>query len=89
MGFYVLKSTIKNLQMKGGANNMNDSTTESTIKEKEKVTFLYNMLQVNFYLSKGICPLEIGINSTTKRTWVKFGWYDSTKAYEEWCTRKR
>ena len=73
MGFYVLKSTIKNLQMKGGANNMNDSTTESTIKEKEKVTFLYNMLQVNFYLSKGICPLEIGINSTTKRTWVKFG----------------
>jgi len=75
--------------MKGGANNMNDSTAESTIKEKEKVTFLYNMLQVNFYLSKGICPLEIGINSTTRRTWVKFSWQGSTKAYEEWCTRKR
>jgi len=88
MGFYcVEKHNKKSTNERGGANNMNDSTAESTIKEK--VTFLYNMLQVNFYLSKGICPLEIGINSTTKRTWVKFSWDGSTKAYEEWCTRKR
>jgi len=41
---------------------MNNST-EETSPTKEKVTYLYNMLQANFYLSKGICPLEIGINN--------------------------
>lgn len=55
---------------------------------KEKVTYLYNMLQVNFYLSKGIYPLEIGINSTTHKTWVKFSWHGTTDIYEQWCDRK-
>jgi hypothetical protein len=66
--------------LKGGS-TMNDLV-------KEKPTYLYNMLQVNFYLSRGICPLEIGINSTTRKTWVKFGWNQTTNIYQEWCNRK-
>lgn len=28
---------------------------------KEKVTYIYNFDQINFYLKNGVCPLEIGV----------------------------
>ena len=45
---------------------MNESINETkvetkTIQTKEKVTYLYNILQINYYLSHGICPKQIGI----------------------------
>jgi len=71
---------------------MNESINEKveikTIPTKEKVTYLYNVLQINYYLSHGICPKQIGINSTTKRVWAMFGWDQTTEIFGKWCQRK-
>ena len=77
--------------LKGGT-KMNESINEKveikTIPTKEKVTYLYNVLQINYYLSHGICPKQIGINSTTKRVWAMFGWDQTTEIFGKWCQRK-
>jgi len=62
--FYVSQSCDENI-LKGGT-KMNESINETkvetkTIQTKEKVTYLYNILQINYYLSHGICPKQIGI----------------------------
>jgi len=69
---------------------MNESMNEKVekIQTKEKVTYLYNILQINYYLSHGICPIQIGINSTTKRVWAMFGWDQTTEIFGKWCQRK-
>jgi len=66
---------------------MNNEKIE-IIPTKEKVTYLYNILQINYYLSHGICPKQIGINSTTKRVWAEFGWDQTTEIFGKWCARK-
>ena len=58
------------------------------MKGKSNLVFIYNILQSNFYLSKGVIPLEIGINSLTNRVWLKFNYFESQQAYEEWVKRK-
>jgi len=62
---------------------------ETTIQTKEKVTYLYNVLQINYYLSHEIYPKQIGINSTTKRVWAMFGWDQTTEIFSRWCGRKK
>ena len=70
-------------------NEIINEVKETTINQtKEKVTYLYNILQINYYLSHGICPKEIGINSTTKRVWAMFGWDQTTEIFTRWCQRK-
>ena len=77
--------------LKGGT-KMNEAINEKleikTTPTKEKVTYLYNVLQINYYLSNGICPKQIGINSTTKRVWAMFGWDQTTEIFTRWCQRK-
>ncbi len=55
---------------------------------KEKFAYLYNLDQINYYLSKGICPLEMGIHFQSRRTWCKFSWDGTTNVFSEWCNRK-
>ena len=69
---------------------INEEKVETkTIPTKEKVTYLYNILQINYYLSHGICPKQIGINSTTKRVWAEFSWEGTTEIFGKWCARKK
>jgi len=68
--------------------SINEKLETKTIPIKEKVTYLYNVLQINYYLSHGICPKQIGINSTTKRVWAMFGWDQTTEIFTQWCQRK-
>jgi len=87
----VLQSCDANI-LKGGT-KMNEFINEEkvetkTIPTKEKVTYLYNILQINYYLSHGICPKQIGINSTTKRVWAEFSWEGTTEIFGKWCQRK-
>jgi len=69
-------------------NEIINKVKEETNQKKEKVTYLYNILQINYYLSHGICPKQIGINSTTKRVWAMFGWDQTTEIFGKWCARK-
>jgi len=57
--------------------------------DKEKVTYIYNFDQINFYFSKGICPREIGVHPQTRKSWCKFGWDQTTDVFVEWVTRKK
>jgi len=57
-------------------------------KNKDKVMYIYNPLQANFYMSKGIKPLGTGINPKTNRIWYKFSFNETLEAYSEWCKRK-
>ena len=59
---------------------MNNST-------EEKVTYLYNFDQINFYFSKGICPLEIGFHPVSRKSWCKFSWSGTTDVFHEWCVK--
>ena len=69
-------------------NEIINEVKETTDQPKEKVTYLYNILQINYYLANGICPKEIGINSTTKRVWACFSWDGTTEIFTRWCQRK-
>jgi len=55
---------------------------------KEKVTYIYNFDQINFYLKNGVYPLEIGVHPQSRRAWCKFSWNGSTNIFTEWCNRK-
>jgi len=57
--------------------------------EEEKVTYIYNFSQINFYLNKGIYPKEIGVHLQSRKAWCKFGWKQTTEVYTEWCQRVR
>jgi len=69
-------------------NEITNEAKEEINQTKEKVTYLYNVLQINYYLANGICPKQIGINSTTKRVWAMFGWDQTTEIFGKWCSRK-
>jgi len=50
--------------------------------------FIYNMRQAEFYFSKGIMPLSVGVGSK-KDTYVKFAKSDELmSAFKEWCNSK-
>ena len=50
--------------------------------------FIYNMRQAEFYFSKGIMPLSVGVGSK-KDTYVKFAKSDELmSAFKEWCSSK-
>lgn len=56
---------------------------------KSGFVYIYNPDQAAFYISKGIKVLDTGIHPVTKKVWFKFGYYDSSEAYFEWCERNR
>lgn len=50
--------------------------------------YVYDFKQADFYFSKGILPVKIGI-STKKNVYIKFLKTDELKsAYDEWMTHK-
>jgi len=53
-----------------------------------EVVFIYNLCQADFYFSKGILPLNVGVGSK-KDTYVKFAKSDELMtAFKEWCNMK-
>ena len=53
-----------------------------------EVVFIYNLCQADFYFSKGILPLNVGVGSK-KDTYVKFAKSDELMiAFKEWCNSK-
>ena len=57
--------------------------------KERKVMYLYNMEQVNFYMSQGCNAIETGIHPTTKKVWHKFYKDETEQAYELWMNRNR
>jgi hypothetical protein len=57
--------------------------------EKSGLVYIYNPEQASFYISRGVKLLDTGINKRTNKIWFKFGYYESSDAYFEWCTRSR
>ena len=57
-------------------------------KEKEFV-YIYNQFQSEFYFSKGILPVKVGMGRKGD-TYTLFKNTDEVKsAFTEWCTRKK
>jgi len=53
-----------------------------------EVVFIYNLRQADFYFSKGIIPLNVGVGNK-KDTYVKFSKSDELmSAFKEWCNSK-
>ena len=53
-----------------------------------EAVFIYNLRQADFYFSKGILPLNVGVGSK-KDTYVKFAKSDELMvAFKEWCNMK-
>jgi hypothetical protein len=54
-----------------------------------KYIFVYNLIQAEFYFSKGITPLKVG-KGTKGDVFVQFLRTDALKsAFDEWCNRWR
>lgn len=53
------------------------------------LVYIYNLQQVNFYISKGIVPLKTDIHRRTKKTFFVFKKSDTENAYAEWCGRAK
>jgi len=50
--------------------------------------FIYNLRQAEFYFSKNIVPLSVGVGSKND-TYIKFTKSDALKsAFREWCNSK-
>lgn len=58
-------------------------------KMKSNVVYIYNLAQANFYMQKGIKPLDVGIHDVTNKTWFKFDYYETQLAYSEWCYNQK
>jgi hypothetical protein len=55
----------------------------------DKYIFIYNLTQAEFYFSKGIAPLRVGMG-TKGDIFVQFLKTDELKnAFNEWCNRWR
>ena len=57
-----MSNTFKNItegQTKMNVNKSKVKIETKTIPTKEKVTYLYNILRINYNLSHGFCPKQI------------------------------
>lgn len=53
-----------------------------------KFIYIYNLVQAEFYFSKGIAPYRIGLSSQ-KNVFAQFLKTDELEnAFTDWCTRK-
>ncbi len=56
---------------------------------ENKYIFVYNLIQAEFYFSKGITPLKVG-KGTKGDVFVQFLRTEALKlAFDEWCNRWR
>jgi hypothetical protein len=52
----------------------------------KKDFYIYNMIQSNFFLSRGLSPVEVGFSSKNKKVYLKFIRNEaSQKVFDEWC----
>lgn len=57
------------------------------VRKMEKVLYIYNIEQCNFYMTNGVRPVECGINPRTKRTWLKFIKEETKEVYLLWLEK--
>lgn len=55
---------------------------------KSNKVYIYNPLQAQYYMSKGLMCLGTGIHHKTKKTFWIFGYDDTYDIYIEWINRK-
>lgn len=48
--------------------------------------YIYNPVQADFFLSKGLVPTKIGVGDKDKKVFIKFSRNEeSNKVFDEWC----
>jgi hypothetical protein len=48
--------------------------------------YIYNPVQANFFLQKGLVPVEIGIGKKNKKVFIKFIRDENSQiVFDEWC----
>jgi len=62
---------------------------ELEIDPVDKYVFVYNLLQTQFYVSRGKVVKDVGIHYVTKKMWHKFDRKDTADVYEIWRTHSR
>ena len=67
--------------IEGGERMENDS--------KDKYVYLYDLVQVQFYISKGKMVKDVGIHYATKKMWHKFDRKETADVYELWKNYQR
>jgi len=67
--------------MKGGERMENDS--------KDKYVYLYDLVQVKFYISKGKVVKDVGIHYATNKMWHMFDRKETADVYELWKNHER
>jgi len=55
----------------------------------DKYVYLYDLVQVQFYISKGKMVKDVGVHYATKKMWHKFDRKDTADVYELWKNYQR
>ena len=59
------------------------------IDSKDNYVYVYNLLQTQFYISRGKVVKDVGIHYVTKKMWHKFSRADTADTYQDWLNHDR
>ena len=54
---------------------------------KEKIKYIYNVDQANFYILEGCSVLGTGRHHQTRNVFFVFSHEETQNAYEKWCKK--
>lgn len=71
-------------QLRKTSNSIGEQSPLHIRGGSEMLQYIYDLNQANFYISKGVKPVEIGIHDKTKKTFVVFKREELTPIFYEW-----